>query len=151
MRKIPGKARVLTAICALFASVPAVAGDYIISQKQTGFTLPGVTLPSGQDEIRASDGTSCRSSIANSGAYLDTGIIVNEAEYDAAAYGRIVIPLGRKPKRLDCSRLYQLEVERLRLELELVKRGLSSSSRETAGEQVGWDTGPGWTHEGRDR
>jgi hypothetical protein len=42
-------------------------------------------------------------------------------------YGRVVVPLGRGPKRLDCVKLYELEVERLKLELELAKAGLGRS------------------------
>ena len=41
-----------------------------------------------------------------------------------AAYGRVVIPLGSRPKRLDCSKLYNLEVERLQIELDLMKMGV---------------------------
>lgn len=146
MRKIPRHACALSILWVLVAIVPARAGDYIISQKQTGFTLPGVALPSGQDEIRAADGTSCRSSIANSGAYLDSGVIAGNDEYTAAAYGRVVIPLGRKPKRLDCSRLYELEIQRLQLELEMAKRGLGAGS---GTDEANWTSGDEWGYDGR--
>lgn len=83
-------------------------------------------LPQGADEVRASDGTSCRSAVGGSGAYLDVGVIGNPNRSSASNsyYGRVVVPLGRTPKRLDCSKLYELEVERLRMELELAKAGL---------------------------
>jgi hypothetical protein len=38
-----------------------------INQNQTGFTLPGVTLPQGQDEVHASHGTTCHSDVSGSG------------------------------------------------------------------------------------
>ncbi|WP_348271475.1 hypothetical protein [Mesorhizobium sp. 1M-11] len=77
--------------------------------------------------MRAADGTTCSSSISGSGAYLDMGVIRNSAAVstqDMAAYGRVVIPLGSRPKRLDCSKLYNLEVERLQIELDLMKMGV---------------------------
>jgi hypothetical protein len=101
------------------------------------FQLPGVSLPSGSDEVRAADGTSCRSAVGNGGAYLDIGVIGNPSALTGSssgstttdtgttsAYGRIVIPLGRSRKRVDCTRLYDLEVRRLEMELRLMEMGL---------------------------
>jgi hypothetical protein len=91
----------------------------------TGFTLPGVTLPQGTDEVRAADGTSCRSAVGGNGAYVDMGLVGKQGvSNNGSYYGRVVVPLGKGPKRLDCTRLYDLEVERLKLELELAKAGL---------------------------
>ena len=101
---------------------PSLAED---SAQNSGFSLPGVTLPSGTDEVRAADGTSCRSAVGGNGAYLDVGVIGKQsARDDNAYYGRVVVPLGKMPKRLNCSALYELEIERLKLELELAKAGL---------------------------
>lgn len=101
---------------------PASSQD---ANQNTGFSLPGVTLPQGTDEVRAADGTSCRSAVGGNGAYLDVGVVGKQtARDDNAYYGRVVVPLGKSPKRLDCSKLYELEVERLKLELELAKAGL---------------------------
>ena len=106
----------------LFAALPANADEV---NQNSGFSLPGVTLPQGTDEVRAADGTSCRSAVGGNGAYLDVGVIGKQRTADDNAYyGRVVVPLGKSPKRLDCSRLYELEVERLKLELELAKAGL---------------------------
>jgi hypothetical protein len=116
----------------------------------SSFALPGVSLPQGTDEVRAADGTSCRSAVGGNGAYLDMGAIGNPSDNmkTSSVYGHVVIPLGRSPKRLDCTQLYQLEVERLKMELELAKAGLgraqdpemdntetSSTSNEDAGQQ----------------
>lgn len=106
----------------IFAGASANSADV---NQNTGFSLPGVTLPQGTDEVRASDGTSCRSAVGGNGAYLDVGVIGKPSTADDNSYyGRVVVPLGRSPKRLDCSKLYELEVERLKLELELAKAGL---------------------------
>ena len=102
----------------------------------------GVYLPpapsgaGGEDSIETAEGTRCRQSINSSGAYLDVGmagstarpadatraIVATEPVGDQAlAYARVTIPLGRRPQRLDCSRLYELEIQRLRREVELLR------------------------------
>lgn len=42
----------------------------------------------------------------------------------ALGYARIVIPFGQQPRRLNCAQLYDLEIERLKREIELLKVGL---------------------------
>ncbi|MEO0544706.1 MAG: hypothetical protein AAFY99_12905 [Pseudomonadota bacterium] len=129
MRKIHRRA------CQLIAAmivVPAIGTSSAVAQDtnySSGFSLPGVSLPSGHDEVRAADGTTCRSAVVGSGAYLDIGIIGDPQNLGSgqSAYGRIVIPLGLKRRqRLDCSKLYQLEVDRLATELKLMQMGLSA-------------------------
>ena len=56
----------LLAVLGAVVSAPVAAND-VYNLNQTGFTLPGVSLPQGQDEVRAADGTTCRSSISGSG------------------------------------------------------------------------------------
>jgi hypothetical protein len=141
MWEICGNTRriVITTTAALaFFSAPAFAVDTTVYQNnsQSGITLPNVALPSGSDEIRAGDGTSCRSSIGGDGAYIDTGVIGspggNGLEQSGSIYSRVVIPLGEKPRRLDCSTLYDLEVQRLRMELQLAKMGLEAHGQTTS-------------------
>ncbi len=132
MRQISwSKAIVFAALIgSVLTAAPASAQDYIIQQNQNGFDLPGVSMPQGQDEVRASDGTTCSSAVAGSGAYLDVGVIRGargNTGNDMATYGRVVVPIGRKPKRLDCAKLYELEVERLRMELQLLKMGVTDA------------------------
>jgi hypothetical protein len=125
------------ATAVMLFSAPAFAVDTTVYQNnsQTGMTLPNVSLPSGADEIRAGDGTSCRSSVGGDGAYIDSGIIGspggNGLEQSGSFYSRVVIPLGEKPRRLDCSTLYDLEVQRLRMELQLAKMGLEAHGQTT--------------------
>ena len=137
MRKIP-RQTALTVIAAglLALGVQPLRADDVnfISQNIQGFNLPGVQLPQGADEVRAADGTTCRSAVSGNGAYLDVGVIGTPKSSGAggstaSAYGRIVIPLGRSPKRLDCSQLYALEVERLKMELRLMQMGLGTQGR----------------------
>ncbi len=143
MRQVPRHAAVaLVALAALGGH--AAAGDiYTLNQNQNGFSLPGVTLPQGQDEVRAADGTTCRSAVSGNGAYLDIGVIggTGTATGEMATYGRVVIPLSRSPRRLDCARLYALEIERLRMELRLLKMGLAPGVTKPG-------SNAGWTHEG---
>ncbi|RWB76215.1 MAG: hypothetical protein EOQ50_12235 [Mesorhizobium sp.] len=139
MRKVLRASQVLTLslLPALALVSRGLAEDILnLNQNQTGFSLPGVSLPQGQDEVHASDGTTCRSAVSGSGAYLDLGVIrgnnsSNHTNSDIATYGRVVIPIGRTPKRVDCSRLYELEVERLQMELKLLKMGLGTDGQTT--------------------
>ena len=149
MRKISRRASVVAAAFAacLAGSGAQAQNTSIINQDVTGFNLPGVQLPQGHDEVRAADGTTCRSAVAGAGAYLDTGIIGNPSNTtgtnSVSAYGRVVIPLGRKPARLDCGRLYDLEVQRLQMELRLMQMGLGRQGRTASGEQTASIDGAG--------
>ncbi len=42
---------------------------------------------------------------------------------DVTGYVRVIVPLGYRPKRLDCIRLYEMELRRLRQELEMMQMG----------------------------
>ncbi len=128
----------------VLSNAGANAQTSIVNQNISGFNLPGVSLSQGSDEVRAADGTTCRSAVGGSGAYLDVGVIGNPEQEAAtasmSAYGRIVVPLGKQPRRLDCSRLYDLEVQRLELELKLTQmglgRGVSPVSEEEASDDA---------------
>lgn len=105
----------------------------------------GVYLPpapqgsGGEDSIETAEGTRCRQSINSSGSYLDMGVTGRAAsemprdgtntaifaypqdrDREGLLYARVTIPLGRKPQRLDCSRLYELEIARLKQQVELL-------------------------------
>lgn len=133
MWKIHGRAYSIAVIAVIaswsLAGKAAYAQDTFINQNISGFNLPGVTLPQGHDEVRAADGTTCRSAVSGSGAYLDVGVIGNpeqtNQEGSVSAYTRMVIPLGKKRGRIDCGKLYDLEVRRLEIELKLMEMGLN--------------------------
>ncbi|MCR4267811.1 hypothetical protein [Nitratireductor sp. ZSWI3] len=154
MRTFPCTPRRLIALVALLLAGASAAGagdtQYVINQNQTGVALPGVVMPNGFDEIRAADGTTCRSSMAGSGAYLDSGIIgggLDSSSNSVSAYGRLVVPLGEKPPRLNCDKLYRLELERLELEVRLLRQGLDP--RATSNAVGAWASDTGWSNKDR--
>ena len=50
-------------------------------------------------------------------------VTINQRDREALAYARVTVPLGKQPKRIDCSRVYELEIERLREEVALLRMG----------------------------
>lgn len=102
----------------------------------------------GGDSVRGRDGTTCTQG-THTGPTLDFGVTTsrnnnntdiqqndyNNQEYllnnnsgnDIGFYARIVVPLGNDPERLDCTQLYSLEIERLKMELENMKKAGSSA------------------------
>ncbi|WP_369025031.1 hypothetical protein [Qipengyuania sp. RANM35] len=74
----------------------------------------------------------------SNGAYVDMGAAASAAsppeqgespyrlynqdrDQRGLVYLRVTIPLGNKPDRIDCTRLYEMELQRLREEIELLK------------------------------
>lgn len=109
--------------------MPAAAAD--------GLLLPPPPVgPGGEDSITTSEGVRCSQSINSNGGYLDLGIAGGDlssyynstdggtAPQSAVGYARIIIPLGQTPQRLDCGRLYELEIQKLKAEIEMLKVGL---------------------------
>jgi hypothetical protein len=104
-----------------------------------GFYLPPAPNgPGGEDSIETSSGTRCRQSINSNGAYLDVGMAgshssgsandpyrvgssVRDSGNEALGYARMVMPIGKKPQRIDCTRIYEMELARMRREIELLK------------------------------
>ncbi len=105
-----------------------------------GLLLPPPPVgPGGEDSITTSEGVRCSQSINSSGGYLDLGIAGGDLsnyyssdEFDdddgapqsAVAYARVIIPMGEAPARLNCARLYELEIQKLKAEIEMLKVGL---------------------------
>ena len=123
-----------------------------------GLNLPQVPLPTGSDEVRAADGTTCKSNTASNGTYLDAGAIgsqdVGGSFNQGSVYARVIIPLGNAPKRIDCTNLYHLEIERLRSELQLIKMGASGRQavvaepvKKGSWQNDGWSD-KGWSSKG---
>ena len=118
----------------MLAAWPAVAAD--------GLMLPPPPVgPGGEDSITTAEGVRCSQSINSSGGYLDLGVAGGDlsSAYDndsgygiddgdsrqsAVGYSRIIIPLGEAPTRLNCARLYELEIQKLKAEIEMLKVGL---------------------------
>ncbi|MEM9837799.1 MAG: SPOR domain-containing protein [Pseudomonadota bacterium] len=150
MRTISGyQAPALGALACLGAAASAQDQDalsqpILIPSQSSVFNQNSVNLPSapsvsGQDIVRGADGTTCQSAVASGGPYLDVGVLQSQDFYardTAALYGRVVFPLGKRGKRLDCTRLYQLEIERMRMELELLRLGTSFGDVLAVGEDA---------------
>lgn len=106
----------------------------------------------GGDTVRGRDGTTCTEgthvgptldfgvsgtkNTANSNSsspqvinnyYADQESASNNNGNDIGVYARIVIPLGNDKERIDCTQLYALEIERLKMELENMKKAGSSA------------------------
>lgn len=89
------------------------------------------------DSFRAGD-LDCKNAIgsATNVEFGVTGIISQEEDpystdtfginelKDVGVYGRIVIPLGAPKERINCNTLYQLELEKKRLEVQRLKEEL---------------------------
>jgi hypothetical protein len=137
--------RVFVRSLLLVVSLELLIGSAAIAQQ--GVNLPAAPQgPGGEDTIETASGTRCRQSINSNKGYVDVGVTgsarseipngqttpgsvfptgvfvnINDRDREALAYARVTIPLGRQPKRIDCSRIYELEIERLRQEIQLLK------------------------------
>jgi hypothetical protein len=113
------------------ANNPIILPSTSSSYNQNGFNLPTIPNVTGQDIVRGSGGISCQSSVGSGGPNFDLGVIGSNDMFDRdsmSVYGRITVPLGKRPKRVDCTRLYDLEISRLQMELQLMRAGASSNN-----------------------
>lgn len=135
-KKIPAMRSALSAALLLGLEVSSAVA-------QTGFYLPTPTPSPGQDEFRASDGTSCRTTMDGSkrvevGTFATGGQpqdnIYSIPQYvsrpnpnNLGVYARYSWSLDAPSTRMDCNKLYQLEVEKKELEIKLLKRSLAAA------------------------
>ncbi|QPQ55272.1 hypothetical protein IC614_01240 [Allosphingosinicella flava] len=121
--------------CLRAASLLALSGGASATAEQIYIPL-APNGPGGEDSIETSSGTRCRQSINSNGTYLDAGVAGTAAkpmpdagrnyftdtrDQQAMAYVRVTVPIGKRPKRIDCSSIYELEIQRLQREVELLK------------------------------
>lgn len=119
----------------------------VMSFNAVAISLPSARLPSGSDRVSGS-GVTCDSSISPD-AYLEVGAYgtqnANDRDYynssnswdnsdanEAGAFVRVVVPIGGPKERLNCGRLYDLEIQRLQYELEILKNQAASGG-------IGWE------------
>lgn len=105
------------------AAIPVILPNQSSVFNQSTVNLPTPPAVNGQDIIRGSSGVSCQTAVSNGGAYVDIGVIGSQDVFSrdtAAVYGRVVFPLGKRPDRPDCTKLYALEIQRLQMELQLL-------------------------------
>lgn len=127
----------LLAVSASLAVLPAAP---CLASTNGIYLPPAPSGSGGEDSIETSSGTRCRQSMNSNGAYLDVGMTgsaaasptqnyaysynSNNAGREATAYVRMTIPIGKRPERIDCSRIYEMELDKLRREVELLKLGV---------------------------
>lgn len=130
---MPASARTLP-LAAFLLGVSIITGSPAAGQ---GIYLPPPPSgPGGEDTIETGAGTRCRQSINSNGAYLDVGVTGHASGgsatsslfprpdgsgQEATGYARVTLPLGKRPQRIDCSRLYELEIARMKREIELLE------------------------------
>ena len=108
----------------------------IADSNSMSFSLPSISTVSGSDSIRAGD-LDCKNSIGGSTNFEFgfTGVInnavvpiigkkndLNPQTKDVGLYARIIIPLDAPKERINCNTLYQLELQRRRLEVERLRQ-----------------------------
>ena len=113
-----------------------LATQTIADSNSMSFSLPSISSVSGSDSIRAGD-LDCKNAIGGSTNFEIgmTGVInnavvpiigkkdnLNPETKDIGLYARIIIPLDGPKERINCNTLYQLELQRRRLEVERLKQ-----------------------------
>lgn len=116
--------------CYAFLSTQVIADNSSMS-----FSIPSISSVSGSDSIRAGD-LDCKNAIGGSTNFEIgmTGVINNAVvpiigkegndpqTKDIGLYARLIIPLDAPNERINCNTLYQLELQRRRLEVERLKQ-----------------------------
>ena len=108
----------------------------IAESSSMSFSIPSISSVSGNDSIRAGD-LDCKNAIGGS-TNFDIGMtgVINNAVMpiigkkdpnnpqlkDIGLYARLIIPLDAPKERINCNTLYQLELQRRRLEVERLKQ-----------------------------
>ncbi len=105
--------------------------------------LPSVHSYSDYDEIKTPSGFRCRQAL-NSGPKLDMGFVGSTSDREGrdgsirpeplekyGAYMRVIMPLGGRVNRVDCTRVYEMEMDRLQMEVNLLKQQMELQSFET--------------------
>ena len=113
-----------------------LATQTVADSNSMSFSLPSISSVSGSDSIRAGD-LDCKNAIGGSTNFEVgmTGVINNAVvpiigkagdlkpqPKDIGLYARISIPLDGPKERINCNTLYQLELQRRRLEVERLKQ-----------------------------
>jgi hypothetical protein len=112
-----------------------VLSNTAMANSSLNLALPSASAGYGTDSIKAGD-LDCKNSIGG-GTNFEfgfTGIInnaitifgeedlLNPQTKDIGVYARIIIPLDGPSERINCNTLYQLELQRRRLEVEKLRQ-----------------------------
>ena len=112
-----------------------LSSQVIADSNSMSFSIPSISSVSGSDSIRAGD-LDCKNAIGGSTNFEIgmTGVINNAIvpiigkegnnpqTKDIGLYARLIIPLDGPSERINCNTLYQLELQRRRLEVQKLKQ-----------------------------
>ena len=121
----------------LFATTSVLADSSSLN-----LALPNMGSTYGSDSIRSGD-LDCKNSIGGATNFElgVTGIIdnavspfdsedpMNPTTKDVGVYARIIIPLDAPKERINCNTLYQLELQRRRIEVQKLQQELDNLRR----------------------
>ena len=118
---------------------------YVIAIMLSCFTMvasaqmPGVGNTGSGSEVTTASGASCRSGTQRT--IVDFGVMsksyndspmqqqhnpyyggMQQAQDKGMVYARVTIPLGAKKGRVNCNRMYNLEIDRMKNENEILRR-----------------------------
>jgi hypothetical protein len=106
----------------------------VASADSVNLALPSAPQNYQSDKFRAGE-LDCSNAIGSATQFETgvTGIIQKNDDFgntnvgDIGVYARIVIPLGKRPKsRIDCNRLYELELKKKQLEVMKLEQELKA-------------------------
>jgi len=100
----------------------------VFANNSLNLQIPNAYNNYSYDEIRTEDNMSCKNAISGTTQFEMgmTGIVNNatspfdsneDTTKDIGLYARIVMPVGKTPERINCNSLYQLELQKKRLEV----------------------------------
>ena len=107
----------------------------VMANTSLNLALPSSSAGFGTDSIKAGD-LDCKNSIggstnfelgltgiiSNADSFFGTNDPLNPQTKDFGMYARIIIPLDAPSERINCNTLYQLELQRRRLEVEKLRQ-----------------------------
>ena len=107
----------------------------VMANTSLNLALPSSGVGFGTDSIKAGD-LNCSNSIggstnfelgltgiiSNAESFFGTNDPLNPQTKDLGVYARIIIPLDAPSERINCNTLYQLELQRRRLEVEKLRQ-----------------------------
>lgn len=101
--------------------------------------------------VRSSDGAGCSQNETNKGQ-MEFGTEMNTATQEGSVFAKWTIQLGgKKVARIDCNRLFnitvasqQLELEKARLELDLLRAQIAAAKAAADRGEVAASTGDDW-------
>jgi len=119
-----------------------LCGQVLADSSSLNLALPNMGSTYGQDSIRSGD-LDCQNSIGgatnfelgvtsiidNAVSPFDSEDPMNPMTKDIGLYARIVIPLDAPKERINCNTLYQLELQRRRIEVQKLQQELENLRR----------------------